>query len=136
MKRTETKEYIAQKEAFSKNFREMRKNRGLSQAEAAELLGLSASTISYYESMRRLPTYSGLRKITEVFGVSEKYLMGDGEYSTDSYAAIIETAQAKGVSVADMDAALTLVVAMKKSEVLSKSEIEAINTFLSQVKGM
>jgi len=49
---------------------------GLSETELAEKLGIDKSTISNWESGRRLPSQERLVQLTEVLGVSANYLLG------------------------------------------------------------
>ncbi|MHB1126615.1 MAG: helix-turn-helix domain-containing protein [Bacillota bacterium] len=54
----------------------LRKNKGLSQAELARLLGMSRSTYAQYEIDRRNPDYETLSKMASFFGVSTDWLLG------------------------------------------------------------
>lgn len=65
---------------MSKKFHELLKqtriNRGLSQKEVAEKLGVAKSTYSMYESGYREPNLETILKIAGTYGVSTDYLMG------------------------------------------------------------
>jgi repressor LexA len=54
----------------------LREGKGWSQADLAEQLGVSQSTVSFYESGKKSPGYATLEKITRLFGVSTDYLLG------------------------------------------------------------
>lgn len=56
--------------------RELRKERGLTQEELGNLMGLERSTISSYERGRLEPTFQNIIKLADIFSVSAKYLMG------------------------------------------------------------
>ena len=56
--------------------RELRKDRGMTQAELAEKLSLSPLTISAYECGRSSPDDEIKIKIAQIFNVSLDYLLG------------------------------------------------------------
>lgn len=55
--------------------RELRKEKGLTQKELAEKLGIVAKTVSKWETGRGFPDLSTLSELSEIFGVSEKSLL-------------------------------------------------------------
>lgn len=61
---------------FGVRLRELRKERGLTQAELAKLLSIGESTISFYESGKRQPDYETLIRLADFFNVSVDYLIG------------------------------------------------------------
>jgi len=56
--------------------REARKERGLTQTELGELIGVGKSAICCYEKETRNPTLEALIEMIHVFGVSADYLLG------------------------------------------------------------
>ena len=56
--------------------RELRKDRGMTQSDLAELLSLSPLTISAYECGRSSPDDDVKIKIAKIFNVSLDYLLG------------------------------------------------------------
>lgn len=54
----------------------VRKNKGLSQQELADMIGASKSLISCYESGKRNPSLENIISFMEIFGVSSDYLLG------------------------------------------------------------
>lgn len=62
--------------SFSENLRSLRKERGLSQAELGEFLGLAKSTISMYENGQRQPEFEVEEAIADFFNVNLDYLRG------------------------------------------------------------
>lgn len=60
---------------LSEKLRELRKKCRLTQAQLAEKLSLSPSTIGMYEQGRRLPDIETLQKIAEFFGVSLEFFL-------------------------------------------------------------
>lgn len=61
---------------FGTRIVELRKNKGLTQAELATSLGISRSALSLYEIEKREPDITTLKKIASLFGVSSDYLLG------------------------------------------------------------
>ncbi|WP_241243639.1 helix-turn-helix domain-containing protein [Caldicellulosiruptor changbaiensis] len=66
---------------FGKRLKELREEKGLTQAELAKELGISVQNLSYYENGRE-PKYELLIKIADYFGVTVDYLIGRSEYRT------------------------------------------------------
>jgi transcriptional regulator with XRE-family HTH domain len=58
------------------NIATLRKERGLSQAALAEKLGVTQASIANYESGRREPSITMLRKIAAALGVDIATLIG------------------------------------------------------------
>ena len=56
--------------------KEIRKERNLTQQEAAKLIGVAQSTYSQYENGKRQPDNAMLSKIADAFNVSVDYLIG------------------------------------------------------------
>ena len=54
----------------------LRKQNGLTQAEAADMLGLSLSAHNRYEYGKREPTASVLIRMADLYGVTIDYLVG------------------------------------------------------------
>ena len=55
--------------------REVRKQKGLTQTELGELIGVGKSAICCYEKETRNPTLEALLEMIQVFGVSADYLL-------------------------------------------------------------
>lgn len=70
---------------FGNRLRQLRKAKGLTQAELAKLLSIGESTISFYESGKRQPDYETLIRIADLFNVSVDYLLGRTDDTTDIY---------------------------------------------------
>lgn len=56
--------------------REVRKEKGLTQTDLGELIGVGKSAICCYEKETRNPTLEALIEMIHVFGVSADYLLG------------------------------------------------------------
>lgn len=58
---------------IAKKIRILRKSRGLTQQQLAELLGVQRATISNYEIGRRSPHIKELEKLADILGVNLEY---------------------------------------------------------------
>lgn len=56
--------------------KELRKEKGLTQAELAKLIGVNPVTLSRYETGDRKPKIDKLEKMAEIFGVTPSYITG------------------------------------------------------------
>ena len=63
-----------------KRVRELRIEKEWSQHHLAELLGMSQSNISLWESGKGYPDVINLKRLAEIFEVSADYLLGLSEY--------------------------------------------------------
>ena len=61
---------------FSSRVKALRKERGLKQAEMAEILGIKERSYQCYEYRERYPDFPGLIAIANFFDVSLDYLVG------------------------------------------------------------
>lgn len=57
--------------------RELRNGSGMTQAELAAKLGISASSVGMYEQGRREPDSETILKLCSIFGTSTDYLLGN-----------------------------------------------------------
>ena len=70
---------------FSNRLRDLRKAKGLTQIQVAEIVGGSKAMISSYELGTRYPPYDVLVKLARLYGVSTDYLLGvKNNYSLDA----------------------------------------------------
>ena len=65
---------------FADKLIELRKEKHISQADLAKMIGSSCSIICYWETNRSEPTAPYLVKIADIFGVSVDYLLGRAEF--------------------------------------------------------
>lgn len=61
---------------FSSRVKALRKERGLKQAEMAEILGIKERSYQCYEYRERYPDFPGLIALADFFNVSLDYLVG------------------------------------------------------------
>lgn len=72
------------KPIIAERIKSLRKEKGLTQEQLAEILGLNAkSSIANYESGANSPSDEVKKKMCEIFGCSMDYLMGKTEYKTN-----------------------------------------------------
>ena len=60
-----------------KNLKALRQERGLSQQKLAELIGVSQQAVYKYEKLSVEPDIATLIKLSELFGVSIDFLVGN-----------------------------------------------------------
>lgn len=61
---------------FGNRLKTLRLQRNMTQADLAEMLGLTKSVVSAYETGLRMPSYDVLISIARVFKVSTDFLLG------------------------------------------------------------
>lgn len=67
---------------IAQRIKELRTSQGISQAELAKRLGLTAGAIGMYESGTRKPKYEILELIADYFNVDMNYLLGNENESS------------------------------------------------------
>ncbi len=94
---------------LAETMKNLRIGRGLSQAQMAELLGVTRSTISQYELGERSPSYEVLIRIAQYFHISTDYLLGVESASDKSDTIVIDV---KNLSDEKRDSLLRLIRAL------------------------
>ena len=61
---------------FSQNLKKAREQKGLTQKDVAEIIGVAKSTYSLYESGSREPNVQTIKKIADTLNVSADVLLG------------------------------------------------------------
>ena len=61
---------------FRERLKKIRENRGLSQSQLADMIGLPPSSISHFENGPRKPSFDNLRKLASALNVSTDFLLG------------------------------------------------------------
>ena len=64
-------------EKFIERLKELRAQKGLSQAQLAKATGLSQSAITYWETGKRIPNAHAVIILARSFDVSTDYLLGE-----------------------------------------------------------
>jgi transcriptional regulator with XRE-family HTH domain len=65
------------RKVFGERLRKLREERGMSQLELAEAIGVGDSTISQYENCQRDPQFSVMYKIVRYFDEDINWLIGE-----------------------------------------------------------
>ncbi|MGN0556289.1 MAG: helix-turn-helix domain-containing protein [Acutalibacteraceae bacterium] len=60
---------------FSERLKKLRISRSLSQAELADMLGISQQTVAKWENSSTSPKPATLKRLTEIFDVTSDYLL-------------------------------------------------------------
>ena len=81
---------------FAERIRMLRKDRGLSQTELAEELGVAMNTVSIWELGKRMPEDTTIAKIAKYFVITEDYLLGKSEIG-DLDSMMAEIKRLKGI---------------------------------------
>lgn len=61
---------------FAERLQGLRKEKGMTQREMAELMQMQLRSYQHYEGGDRRPDYEGLIALADYFGVSTDYLLG------------------------------------------------------------
>lgn len=61
---------------FSRRLKELKKDRGMTLDEIADILGISRQSVVYYAMGDRLPSIPILIRIVKLFGTSVDYILG------------------------------------------------------------
>ncbi len=61
---------------FAERLQALRKEKGMTQREMAELMQMQLRSYQHYEGGDRRPDYEGLIALADYFGVSTDYLLG------------------------------------------------------------
>lgn len=67
---------------FAMRLRQLRKQEGLTQAQVAESMGVSAWTVSMWEKGPRKPEFETLDRLADFFHVKMAYLLGESDDDT------------------------------------------------------
>ncbi|MCK8826363.1 helix-turn-helix domain-containing protein [Natroniella acetigena] len=69
--------------SFGKRLKKLRKEKGLKQDDLAKMINKSKSTISSYESERRIPDINVVAELADLFHVDVDYLIGKTDVKRD-----------------------------------------------------
>ena len=67
---------IMNENKFSQIIKELRKKNNLTQQQLADIVGITATGVSYWESGNATPNTETLNKLSNYFGVTVNYLLG------------------------------------------------------------
>lgn len=103
---------------FAHNLKKLRVQHNLMQKEFADIIGVSASTISAYEKGQKVPSINIVKKISETFNVTTDWLIGltDDLRSTDflTFKGILKSLTA---IIAELDGCLEIAPSELENEI-------------------
>lgn len=109
---------------FGQRLKNLREEKGVSQRELAEIIGISKGAVYYYESDERAPDIVTLEKLSDYFGVSADYLLGRTNARTQK-PKLRSVCEMVGLS----DKSVRMLVRLKKE---NNSRLRIINLLLEQ----
>lgn len=112
---------------FAQRLKTLRKERGITQQQLADGVGISKGGLSYYENAGRTPDISILERFADYFGVTTDYLLGRTNAQTQK-AKLQAVCNHTGLS----DKAVNLLSDLKES---SPAQLRVINFLLEQAAG-
>jgi len=74
------------REIFAQRVTELRKEKKINQAQLADRLGISRTSVNLYESAARVPDIQVLARYAEFFGVTTDYLLGLSDHKLEEFA--------------------------------------------------
>ncbi|MCM1059831.1 MAG: helix-turn-helix domain-containing protein [Eubacterium sp.] len=112
---------------FAQRLKTLRKERGITQQQLADGVGISKGGLSYYENSGRTPDISILERFADYFGVTTDYLLGRTNAQTQK-AKLQAVCNYTGLS----DKSVNLLSDLKET---SPSQLRVINFLLEQAAG-
>lgn len=88
---------------LQERLKQLRVERHYTQAEISELLGISASTYGEYERGNIAPPVSKVRKLTEIYGITLDYLLGNTDFRRHNEARQLDIEQQLAMMLAYLD---------------------------------
>jgi transcriptional regulator with XRE-family HTH domain len=67
---------------IAERLKQLRKERGITQADLADGVGIGLSTVKQYESKKRIPEKYNLTLLANYFGVLESWITGESNHKT------------------------------------------------------
>ncbi|MCM1277072.1 MAG: helix-turn-helix domain-containing protein [Lachnospiraceae bacterium] len=112
---------------FAQRLKTLRKERGITQQQLADGVGISKGGLSYYENSGRTPDISILERFADYFGVTTDYLLGRTNAQTQK-AKLQAVCNYTGLS----DKSVELLADLKET---SPAQLRVINFLLEQASG-
>jgi transcriptional regulator with XRE-family HTH domain len=118
----------AKKSNFDKNLQEIRKKKGLTQAQLANITGLSRRMIGHYETMVKRPSLDNVIKIANALDVSIDELLGISKTSSKlkepeiSYNTMKKASVIDKLPVKDQEKIFSLINELAKKNKLKKDK--------------
>ena len=109
-------------QVFGKRLKELRKEHGCTIEQFADMVGISKSTLGYYENDKRMPDIEILARIANVLNVSADYLIGRTN-TTDRKGKLKTVCDFTGLSDQAAEYLSELVYSVRCSAVLKSSPV-------------
>ena len=112
-------------------FKQLRKERGLTQVELAKMVNVQQTTVSKWEVGRATPDYPVLLKLAEIYNVSVDYLLGREEITEEERSA--GASATKKISITPIEDEMLYVfreVGKKRGEAAQRALIEMMEKML------
>lgn len=119
---------------FSDKLKKLRKEKGISQEELADVLDINRTSIVHYEgNNNRVPRNERLQEIADFFGVSMDYLLDrtDERYTSEEKLLLLDVSH--DLSIDELRKKYKLTVDGKPA---TKEEIEGAISFIRSLRGM
>lgn len=120
-------ENVSSIDRFAQRLKVLRKERGITQQQLADGVGISKGGLSYYENAGRTPDISILERFADYFCVTTDYLLGRTNAQTQK-AKLQAVCNYTGLS----DKSVNLLAELKEN---SPAQLRAINFLLEQATG-
>ncbi len=120
-------ENISSIDRFAQRLKTLRKERGITQQQLADGVGISKGGLSYYENAGRTPDISILERFADYFGVTTDYLLGRTNAQTQK-AKLQAVCNHTGLS----DKSVNLLSDLKEN---SPAQLRVVNFLLEQAAG-
>lgn len=121
-------ENISSIDRFAQRLKALRRERGITQQQLADGVGISKGGLSYYENSGRTPDISILERFADYFGVTTDYLLGRTNAQTQKVK-LQAVCNYTGLS----DKAVNLLSDLKEN---SPAQLRVINFLLEQAEDM
>jgi len=101
---------------LGQRLKELRDEKNMVQADIADLLEVSKSTIGMYEQDRRDPDTEKLNKLANYFNVSTDYLLGRTDLREKDFSLSFNTISVEGLNDEEIAAVKNMIEMLKKNK--------------------
>lgn len=112
-------------------FRELRKQKGLTQIELAKMVNVQQTTVSKWEVGRAVPDYPVLLNLAELYGVSVDYLLGREAITPEELASGVTATKKENITPIEDDMLYVFrEVGKKRGEAAQRAIVEMVEKML------
>ncbi len=122
---------------FGNRLKQIRKEKGLTQKELAQLLGVSSGAIGLYEQNRRTPDIETIKRIAKILGVGPSYFLEETPEKKFTGDKRVYKIPAEYLDLFEPDNLeyIKFIQKMKKEKISPKLLAEVFDTILKVKKG-